>query len=32
MDVARNVQTNVSEMDKDLFLQGFSSVLDSTDL
>jgi len=32
MDVARNVQTNVSEMDKDLFLQGFKSVLDSTDL
>jgi FKBP-type peptidyl-prolyl cis-trans isomerase FklB len=32
MDVARNVQTNVSEMDKDLFLQGFTSVLDSTDL
>lgn len=32
MDVARNVQTNVSEMNKDLFLQGFSSVLDSTDL
>ena len=32
MDVARNVQTNVSEMNKDLFLQGFTSVLDSTDL
>ena len=32
MDVARNVQTNVSEMNKDLFLQGFNNVMDSTNL
>ncbi|MFH6768861.1 FKBP-type peptidyl-prolyl cis-trans isomerase [Gaetbulibacter aquiaggeris] len=32
MDVARNVQTNVSEMNKDLFLQGFNNVMDSTTL
>ncbi|HEY5688730.1 MAG TPA: FKBP-type peptidyl-prolyl cis-trans isomerase [Yeosuana sp.] len=32
MDVARNVQTNVSEMNKDLFLQGFNNVIDSTTL
>ncbi|NCO64544.1 MAG: FKBP-type peptidyl-prolyl cis-trans isomerase [Flavobacteriales bacterium] len=32
MDVARNVQTNVSEMDANLFLQGFNSVMDSTEL
>jgi len=32
MDVARNVQANVSEMDRDLFIQGFRNALDSTDL
>ncbi|MGZ0015124.1 FKBP-type peptidyl-prolyl cis-trans isomerase [Yeosuana sp. AK3] len=32
MDVARNVQANVSEMDANLFLQGFNSVMDSTEL
>ena len=32
MDVARNVKTNVSEMDIDLFLQGFHNVMDSTDI
>ena len=32
MDVARNVQANVSEMDKDLFIQGFRNALDSTNL
>ena len=32
MDVARNVQTNVSEMDKDLFIQGFVNALDSAEL
>ena len=29
MDVARNVQTNVAEIDKDLFMQGFLNVSDS---
>lgn len=32
MDVARNVKTSVSEMDTDLFMQGFQNALDSTDL
>ncbi len=32
MDVARNVQTNVSELDTDLFIQGFRNTLDSTNL
>ncbi|WP_445955552.1 FKBP-type peptidyl-prolyl cis-trans isomerase [Yeosuana sp.] len=32
MDVARNVQTNVSEIDNNLFIQGFKSALDSTNL
>ncbi len=32
MDVAKNVKSNVSEMDKDLFIQGFVNALDSTDL
>lgn len=32
MDVARNVKTNVSEMDINLFLQGFNNVMDSTDI
>lgn len=29
MDVARNVNTNVSEIDKELFIQGFLNVTDS---
>ncbi|MCF8274627.1 MAG: FKBP-type peptidyl-prolyl cis-trans isomerase [Flavobacteriaceae bacterium] len=32
MDVARNVQANVSELDNDLFIQGYKSVIDSTTL
>jgi FKBP-type peptidyl-prolyl cis-trans isomerase len=32
MDVARNVQTNVSELNSDLFIQGYKSVIDSTSL
>ena len=32
MDVARNVKTNVSEMDVNLFLQGFNNVMDSTNI
>ncbi|WP_027138630.1 FKBP-type peptidyl-prolyl cis-trans isomerase [Gaetbulibacter saemankumensis] len=32
MDVARNVNTNVAEIDKDLFIQGFVNAVDSTDV
>ena len=32
MDVARNVKTNVSEIDNDLFIQGFMNDLDSTNI
>ena len=32
MDVARNVKTNVSEMNRILFIQGFQNGLDSTNI
>ncbi|WP_372753527.1 FKBP-type peptidyl-prolyl cis-trans isomerase [Mariniflexile sp.] len=32
MDVARNVKTNVSEIDSELFIQGYMNVLDSTNI
>ena len=32
MDVARNVKTNVSEVNNDLFVQGFRNSMDSTNL
>lgn len=32
MDVARNVKANISEMDRELFIQGFANVLDSTEV
>jgi FKBP-type peptidyl-prolyl cis-trans isomerase len=32
MDVARNVKTNVAEMDSELFIQGFMNALDSTNI
>lgn len=32
MDVAKNVKTNVSEIDSELFIQGYMNVLDSTNI
>mgnify|MGYP000742708679 CR=1 FL=1 len=32
MDVARNVKTNVSEIDSELFMQGYRNYLDSTNI
>lgn len=32
MDVARNIKTNASEIDKDIFIQGLVNVLDSTSM
>lgn len=32
MDVARNVKTSVSEIDSELFIQGYMNVLDSTNI
>ena len=32
MDVARNVKTNVSEIDSELFIQGYMNYLDSTNI
>ena len=32
MDVARNVKTSVSEMDTELFIQGFKNTLDSSNV
>ena len=32
MDVARNVKTNVSEIDSELFIQGYMNFLDSTNI
>ena len=32
MDVARNVKTSVSEIDSELFIQGYMNVLDSTNM
>jgi len=32
MDVAKNVKTNVSEIDSELFMQGYKNYLDSTNI
>ncbi|MFI0430483.1 FKBP-type peptidyl-prolyl cis-trans isomerase [Mariniflexile sp. HMF6888] len=32
MDVARNVKTSISEIDSELFIQGYMNVLDSTNI
>ena len=32
MDVAKNVKTNVSEIDSELFMQGYRNYLDSTNI
>ena len=32
MDVARNVKTNVAEIDRELFIQGYMNYLDSTNI
>ncbi|WP_142784023.1 FKBP-type peptidyl-prolyl cis-trans isomerase [Changchengzhania lutea] len=32
MDVARNVKTNFTEFDNDLFIQGYNSTIDSTNV
>lgn len=32
MDVAKNVKTNVSEIDSELFIQGYMNVIDSTNI